>query len=678
MPPRRVAPTQRPEGSRAPPPNNDMEEMRRQFTLFQGNILQFVRGCMPTPPPPPAAPFAVRPEGGLTPPPMPAPLRVPEQVVVDYLPFVKELRALGTPEFEGSLSPEAAEDWIIKITHHFNYIWCPLEYRTELASHHLAGATRHWCEEVVREAPAGHQFSWEEFRTEFEQKYYRRQDQGHRYGGHLVPTEEYKIQKFIVVLRPSLKRRIECHEYPTLSRYINQLDKVERSEKKKMDTKIQDRGSYKRVSINRPPVRIGQTSQPRAKGKAPAFRPTTSTQPLQYRRPCVKCGRDHTRPCKNTMTYYRCGQSGHFAARCTANIAPQANNKPPRPTQKRSGMAPRVYALTAEEDAQEEPYTVEEPFAAEPLTTYEATDEDYMEEADVAAITGQTLPVQGILHCMPLTICGRMLTADLIVVPMQGYDLILGMDWLSKHQARIDCRQRTIWFTEESGGFEFIGNRSRKVYPIISALKANRMIEKGNETFLVVITATEEAEAKLEDTTVVQEFPDVFPDELPGLPPEREVDFSIEVVPGTEPITKTPYRMAPTEMAKLKKQFNELMETGFIRPSVSPWGVPVLYVKKKDGSMRLCIDYRGLNQVTIKNRYPLPRIDELLDQLQGAKWFFKIDLRSGYYQIRVKAGDIQKTTFRTRYGRVCSHAIWVDECSNGLHAINAPRVHGVS
>ncbi|XP_019056849.1 PREDICTED: uncharacterized protein LOC104803430 [Tarenaya hassleriana] len=549
------------------------------------------------------------------------------------------------------------------------------QYRTELASHHLAGAAHHRWEEVIREAPAGHQFSWEEFRAEFEQKYYWRQDQAHRNMEFLrLEQDNLTVREYEAEFNRLLKRRIECHEYPTLSRYINQLDKVEQSEKEKMDTKIQDRGPYRRVPINRPPVRIGQTSQPRDKGKAPAFRPTTPTQPLQYRRPCAKCGRDHTGPCGNIMTCCRCGQPGHFAARCTANITPQANNKPPRPAQRRSGIALRVYALTAERDVQEDPYIVEEPFTAEPLTTYEATDEDYLEEDDVAAITcticihdvacitlfdtttthiflsekktgelsimeidttthfmvctptGQTLSVQGILHCMPLTIYERMLTADLIIVPIWGYDLILEMDWLSKHQAQIDCRQQTIWFTEESGGFEFVGNRSRRVYPIISALKANRMIEKENEAFLVVITATEESEAKLEDTTVVREFPDVFPDELPGLPPEREVDFSIEVVPGTEPISKTPYRMAPTEMA-------ELMETGFIRPSVSPWGAPVLFVKKKDGSMRLCIDYRGLNQVTIKNRYPLPRIDELVDQLQGAKWFSKIDLRFGYYQI---------------------------------------------
>ncbi|XP_019059514.1 PREDICTED: uncharacterized protein LOC104825588 [Tarenaya hassleriana] len=181
-------------------------------------------------------------------------------------------------------------------------------------------------------------------------------------------------------------------------------------------------------------------------------------------------------------------------------------------------------------------------------------------------------------------------------------------------------------------------------------IRISRDLDYGDEAFLVVVTATQEMEMRLGETPVVRDFPDVFPEELPGLPPEREVDFCIDVIPGTEPVSKTPYRMAPTEMAELKKQLNELMEKGFIQPSVSPWGAPVLFVKKKDGSMRLCIDYRGLNQVTIKNRYPLPRIDELLDQLQGAQWFSKIDLRSGYHQIGVKAGDVQKTAFRTRYG----------------------------
>ena len=114
------------------------------------------------------------------------------------------------------------------------------------------------------------------------------------------------------------------------------------------------------------------------------------------------------------------------------------------------------------------------------------------------------------------------------------------------------------------------------------------------------------------------EFPDVFPEEIPGFPPAREIDFTIELLPGTAPISKAPYRMAPAELKELKTQIGELLDKGFIRPSVSPWGAPVLFVKKKDGTMRMCIDYRQLDQVTVKNRYPLPRIDELFDQLQGA------------------------------------------------------------
>ncbi|GKB98389.1 putative nucleotidyltransferase, ribonuclease H [Tanacetum coccineum] len=135
-----------------------------------------------------------------------------------------------------------------------------------------------------------------------------------------------------------------------------------------------------------------------------------------------------------------------------------------------------------------------------------------------------------------------------------------------------------------------------------------------------------------------------------GLPPEREVEFTIEVIPGAQSISKAPYRMAPVELKELKDQLQEILERGFIRPSVSPWGAPILFVKKKDGSMRLCIDYRELNRIIVRNKYPLPRIDDLFDQLQGAKFFSKIDLRSGYHQLRVKEQDISKTAFHTRYG----------------------------
>ena len=118
---------------------------------------------------------------------------------------------------------------------------------------------------------------------------------------------------------------------------------------------------------------------------------------------------------------------------------------------------------------------------------------------------------------------------------------------------------------------------------------------------------------KLDDIPVVREFSDVFLKDLPGIPIDREIEFSIDLLPGTSPISKAPYRMALTKLKELKEQLPELLEKGFLRPSASPWGAPVLFMKKKDGTMRLCINYRELNQVTVRNKYPLPRIDDLFD-----------------------------------------------------------------
>ena len=158
-------------------------------------------------------------------------------------------------------------------------------------------------------------------------------------------------------------------------------------------------------------------------------------------------------------------------------------------------------------------------------------------------------------------------------------------------------------------------------------------------------------ESRLEEIPVVCEFADVFPDDLPGMPPDRDIEFVIELQPGTAPISKRSYRMPPKELAELKIQLQELLDKGFIRPSASPWGCPALFVKKKDDSLRLCVDYRPLNAVTIKNKYPLPRIDVLFDQLAGARVFSKLDLRSGYHQIKIRPCDIPKTVFATRYGQ---------------------------
>jgi hypothetical protein len=170
---------------------------------------------------------------------------------------------------------------------------------------------------------------------------------------------------------------------------------------------------------------------------------------------------------------------------------------------------------------------------------------------------------------------------------------------------------------------------------------------KGN--YHQVTTHIEEIEPS-EAINVVSEFLDVFPEELSGMPPKRKVEFAIELIPGTSAISKRAYRVSGPELVELKKQIDELLEKGYIRPSTSPLTALVLFVEKKDGTKRMCIDYRSLNEVNVKNKYPLPRIEDLFNQLRGARVFSKIDLRSGYHQLRIRPSNIPKTTFITKYG----------------------------
>jgi hypothetical protein len=171
-------------------------------------------------------------------------------------------------------------------------------------------------------------------------------------------------------------------------------------------------------------------------------------------------------------------------------------------------------------------------------------------------------------------------------------------------------------------------------------------MRKGCKLYVILALKEKGVAEGLEHLPVVREFADVFPEELPGMPLERELEFTIDLKPRTKPIARRPYRMSTPELQELKMKLKELLDLGLIRPSVSPWGAPIIFIRKKDRSWRLCIDYRQLNKSTIKNQYPLPRIDDLFDQMKGATMFSKIDLRSRYHQLRIKEDDVPKTPLR--------------------------------
>jgi hypothetical protein len=245
------------------------------------------------------------------------------------------------------------------------------------------------------------------------------------------------------------------------------------------------------------------------------------------------------------------------------------------------------------------------------------------------ATPGDKIAMNQLNQSVPIQLGSHIIKTTLLVLGLENVDIILGANWMTRHQVVLDVASCIIEINS----------------PIYGSFTLFLPSQDSTRTCAFAMM-----ELPLKKILVVCDYADVFPDELPGMPPDQDIEFAIELQPRMAPISKRPYRMPPAELAELKKQLQGLLDKGFIRLSTSPWGCPALFVKKKDESLRLCIDYRPLNAVIIKNKYPLPRIDVLFDQLVGAKVFSKIDLRSVYHQIKIRASDILKTAFSTRYG----------------------------
>ncbi|CAA0806336.1 Unknown protein, partial [Striga hermonthica] len=583
------------------------------------------------------------------------PRREPDHPAPTQALVVAQFRDYHAEKFSGQGDPRIVDEWIQGLEFIFEVMECPERYRVICAQLQLTGDARLWWNAYWSMRPdekAG--CTWEMFKELICEKYYptyyraemecqflslqqgtRTVDEYEReftrlaaFVPDLVRAEAQRAQRFIDGLYPAVHHNIVGHGTQTYARAVSIAQEVDASIRREA-VRDQFQPSAPAQSSSVPPLpALPSTQLPKnnkRKGKGvPADKRTRRR--LQQIPQCSTCGRLHR---------------GEFYAVDQAEAEQQAGTM--------SGMVVLnnvpVFALFDTGAT----HTFISRRCLDAIGVRATTTIDPLE---VSLASGRKIVTSAKASDLSLSIGGRVLSTNAFVLEMRDFDLILGKDWLSFYHADIRChdRENTLYLSGDES-ITFFGSINRSLPHVVSMAKATKLLRRGNcQGYLVSLVDDSQKARSPHDVPVVREFVDVFPDELPGGPPNRQVEFSIDLIPGAGPVSKAPYRMAPKELEELKAQIQELLRLGFIRPSVSPWGAPILFVKKKDGSMRMCIDYRDLNRLTIKNKYPLPRIDDLFDQLRGACVFSKIDLRSGYHQLKIKESDIAKSAFRTRYG----------------------------
>ena len=617
-------------------------------------------------------------------------------------PPVDEFKNLGRflknnpPTFKGRYDPDGAQIWLKEIEKIFRVMTCTEAQKVQFGTHMLSEEAENWWDNTRQriEVP-GAEMTWVRFKTAFLEKYFPADvrckkemeflelKQGNmsvadyaskfeelvQYCPHYnnADAEESKCVKFENGLRPEIKQGIgyqEIRRFPTLVNKCRIFDE---------DSKART-AHYKSLSEKKNKDRGSPYASPNGKGKQKVVdekKPSGGGSPIAGK--CFKCGEPGHRAdscTKKVLRCFRCGQAGHRVTECKdagptcfncgekGHISSQCSK--PKKAATAAHTTGRVFALSGAEAPKEdnlikgtclinnvELLAIVDTGATHSFISYECATRIGVIMSSLGGSMVIDTPANGsvktsvVCRSCHLTIFEREFVVDLVCLPLHQIDIILGMNWLGFYGVFIDCYRKTVRFSE-------VGENDEARF--LSARQVGEFVKDEAQIFALFASLQADKKVVSVDLPVVCEFQDVFPEDVSDLPPEREVEFAIDLVPGTSPVSMSPYRMSATELVELKKQLEELLEKKFVRPSVSPWGAPVLLVKKKEGTMRLCVDYRQLNKVTIKNRYPLPRIDDLMDQLVGAHVFSKIDLRSGYHQIRVKSDDIAKTAFRTRYG----------------------------
>ncbi|GJT34084.1 putative reverse transcriptase domain-containing protein [Tanacetum coccineum] len=569
----------------------------------------------------------------------------------------KGFQACGPKEYDGKGGAIALTRWIEKMENVIDNSGCSENQKVKYAASSFVNKALTWWNTQIqargREAAIG--MSWTDFKAllveefcpsnemeKLETEFWNHKMVGANHAGytdrfyelaklvpHLVTPESSRIKRYIAGLAPEIRGMLKATQPPTIQDAILRAGILtdeaiscgtlsKSNEKRKAMEETDYRPPFKRASpVNA--VRMGHN-----------------------RKACYECGSpDHLQ--YNCPKFYRApGQAGN-------PLALEGNRNTRNNGNRATGRAFNVNVNAVE--ALQDPNIVTGTFS---LNDHFAT-VLFDSGADFSFIStefapllnvkpsivnpgyvievadGKKVEVDRIIRDCKLELGNSLFSINLIPLGHGSFDVIVGMDWLSQNKAVIVCHEKVVEIPLEGSGILRVqGERTLGVAKALMNAKVD--------------------EPKVGDISVVRDFVDVFPEDLSGLPPQRQVEFRIDLIPGATPVAKSPYRLAPSEMQELSGQLQELQDKGFIRPSHSPWGAPVLFVKKKDGSFRMCIDYRELNKLTVKNRYPLPRIDDLFDQLQGSCYFSKIDLRSGYHQLRVHEDDIPKTAFRTRYG----------------------------
>eukprot|EP00253_Pinus_taeda_P010917 PITA_10917 len=525
-----------------------------------------------------------------------------------------EFRKIKPPHFDGE-QEEAAEAWLINMNKYFQLYEYDHNLKARLAIFQLQGKATLWWEEVkIVKGVTEQTITWDNFERYFKERYLTerfydekaREFHDLRLGQQTmdefitcftsllryvpyIREEKAKVQRFVSSLPPYMRERIEFDNPKSMDEVIRKARICYQQSKQKGEAvgrKWNEKKGFKSIGYNKG----NRNSGSKGNGKGQNSRTTTRT--TSKFRP--------TNESKVSEQHARLGNEGKLRppVQCWGCGGPHYIKN--RPQRKGTEQLSQIHEAS----------TVGEIGRSVPRINAALEDRQAEYQPTMVEFEGAKRQVTAKIKDCSFTIAGQPITIDLNVLPLGSYDILIGMDWLEKHWSLVDCKTKVIYFRDQHGSMKEMQGIKRPV----------------------------------------QEFADVFPEEIPGLPPRRNIDFTIELVPGAAPVSRAPYRMSVPELTELKIQLQELLDKDYIRPSVSPWGAPVLFVKKKDGTLRMCIYYRQLNKLTIKNKYPLPRIDELFDQVKGATVFSKIDLRSGYHQIRIKEEDIAKTTFRTRYG----------------------------